>query len=107
MPSGVTSAWCEIEMFRGLLRSAGNSEMFGITEIVRTFPESTFETSTMNDELMAATYIVLPSREKWMSWGSQSPLALEPPGLVMTTQVKSASAGQRPAEARRDSSISR
>jgi hypothetical protein len=72
---------------------------FGRTAIVRTLPSSTRLTSTMNVELIAATYAVLPSREKWTSCGRQRPAALEPSGCLTTTQAKLAPAGQRVASA--------
>src|SRR5687768_13456861 len=76
-PSGVTSAWCDVVI----------PSLFGITATVLTRPSSTRETSTTKVDLIAATYIVLPSRENCTSCGCQRPLALEPFGPVMTTQV--------------------
>src|SRR4051812_36684054 len=105
-PSAVTSAWCEIDTLFGSFGPLSFA-LLGRIAIVRTLPSSTRPTSTTNVELIAATYAVLPSREKWTSCGRQSPLALEPSGCLTTTHVNAAPAGQRVASAALLSSISR
>lgn len=90
--SDVTSDWCEISMLCGFMMSLP-SVKFEMNAIGRTLPVRIFETSTIQVELIAAMYAVLPSREKWMSCGRQSPAALEPSGFVMATQVKPEAVG--------------
>ena len=74
--------------------------MFGMIEIDFAEPLSTRETSTIQVELIAATYAMFEPREKWTSCGRQRPRALVPPGPFMTTHVNEAAAGQRVASAR-------
>jgi len=96
-PSDVTSDWCEIEM--SLTSSAPSASSLGMIAIVFALPDSTWLTSTIQMDLIAATYAVLPSRDKWMSCGRQSPRALEPSALRITTRLNDAPAGQRSAVA--------
>jgi hypothetical protein len=104
LPSAVTSAWCEVWMLLGSFGSAFC--LFGMIASVLAPPSSARRTSTTNVELIAATYIVLPSREKWTSCGRHNPDALDSSGLRTTTHASVAPAGHRVAFTR-DSSMNR
>src|SRR5829696_4174390 len=89
LPSELTSAWCEMAM--SLELSPGSESWLGMIEMAGADPSSIRLASTIQVELIAATYIVSPSREKETSCGRHSPEALEPFGRSITTHSKLAS----------------